>query len=365
LQILTNSTTALGSYNFTVTGKSGSLFHNVVGSLSIVAKSTVDFSLFTSPSSIVTGQNSTRSFGVIGLSLNLFAGNVSISTSNIPSGVAVQFLGPSPPTLHVPSGGNATILGVLNVAINSVPGNYSINVTGTSGNLIHTAVLLLTITSTVGPNFSIKISPTILTLAQGSAGSFNITVTSIGNFSGQVQISDGIVPSVPAGVTFGVSPATLFLAPGGTASTAMKIFTNATATVGTYNVTIGGFSGSLIHQLFGSLVITRAGFESLALINYTFNSTTAVTLNLENMGNLSISFVAYYVKDASGNQYALTAWSGPTISPHTSFPTLILIGSSCPSCLIIGSAFTFTPGNAYTVTLVTSRNNQFSFELFR
>ncbi len=365
LQILTNSTTALGSYNFTVTGKTSSLFHSTVGSLLITTGSSGDFSMFTSPSSITTAQNSTRSFGVIALSMSGFAGNVSISTSNIPSGVGVQFLGPSPPVLHVPSGGNGTIIAVLSVGINSVAGNYSIHVTGTSGSLTHTATLLLTISSTVGPNFGIKISPTILTLAQGSAGSINITVTSIGGFTGQVQISDGIIPSVPAGVTFGVSPATLFLSPGGTASTAMKIFTNATATIGTYNVTIGGFSGSLIHQLFGSLIITRAGFESLALINYAFNSTTAVTLNLENMGNLSISFVAYYVKDASGNQYALTAWSGPTISPHTSLATLILIGSSCPSCVLSGSAFTFTPGNAYTVTLVTSRNNQFSFELFR
>src|SRR5207249_3325329 len=92
LQILTNSTTALGAYNYTVTGTSGSLFHSAVGSLSITTSSSGDFSLFTSPSSIMTTQNSTRSFGVIALSLNGFAGNVSISTSNLPSGVAVQFL---------------------------------------------------------------------------------------------------------------------------------------------------------------------------------------------------------------------------------------------------------------------------------
>src|SRR6267143_5228254 len=193
LQILTNSTTALGSYNYTVTGTSGSLFHNVVGSLSITAGSSGDFSLFTSPSSIVTGQNSTRSFGVIALSLNGFAGNVSLSTSNLPSGVAVQYLGPSPPTLHVPSGGNATIVAVLNVGISSVPGNYSIHVTGTSGSLSHTATVLLTISPTVGPDFAIRINPSFLTLTPGSAGSINITVTSIGGFTGSVSISGAIV----------------------------------------------------------------------------------------------------------------------------------------------------------------------------
>jgi hypothetical protein len=147
----------------------------------------------------------------------------------------------------------------------------------------------------------------------------------------------------------------------------MRIFTNATVAIGSYNVTIVGISGSLIHQVFGSLRVTNVIIESLALISYSFslNSTTAVTLNLENSGSVSISFVAYSVRDSSGNQYSLTAWSGPTISPQTSAPALILIGSSCPSCVLSGSAFTFTPGNSYTITLVTSRNNQFSFVLFR
>jgi hypothetical protein len=147
----------------------------------------------------------------------------------------------------------------------------------------------------------------------------------------------------------------------------MRIFTNATATSGTFNVTVGGISGSLIHQVFGSLRITNVIIESLTLISYSFslNSTTAVTLNLQNSGNVSISLIAYTVRDSSGDQYALTAWSGPTISSQTSAPALILIGSSCPSCVLSGSAFTFTPGNSYTITLVTSRNNQFSFVLFR
>ena len=147
----------------------------------------------------------------------------------------------------------------------------------------------------------------------------------------------------------------------------MSIFTNSTAAIGTYNVTIGGISGSLVHQVFGSLRVTNVIIESLTLINYSFslNSTTAVTLDLENSGNVSISFIAYSVRDSSGNQYTLTPWSGPTISPQTSAPTLILIGSSCPSCVLSGSAFTFTPGNSYTITLVTSRNNQFTFTLVR
>src|SRR5207302_1362 len=101
---------SLGLVNVTLSSMGG--FN---GTISITTGSSGDFSLFTSPSSIITAQNSTRSFGVVALSLNGFAGNVSISTSNVPSGVGVQFLGPSPPTLIVPSDGNATIIAVLNI----------------------------------------------------------------------------------------------------------------------------------------------------------------------------------------------------------------------------------------------------------
>jgi hypothetical protein len=105
--------------------------------------------------------------------------------------------------------------------------------------------------------------------------------------------------------------------------------------------------------------------EALALDSYTFASGTNLTLFLRNLGNVSVSLVSYYVKDSSGNQYALTGWAGPTINPNTATPVMILIGPSCPGCTLVGSAFTFTPGFSYTITIITSRNNQFSFTVVR
>src|SRR5205823_12408738 len=52
--------------------------------------------------------------------------------------------------------------------------------------------------------------------------------------------------------------------------------------------------------------------------------------------------------------YASNNWSGPTVIPNA-YTTINL--------LIDGNAFTFHSGTYYTITLITSRNNQFTFTI--
>jgi hypothetical protein len=104
--------------------------------------------------------------------------------------------------------------------------------------------------------------------------------------------------------------------------------------------------------------------ESLSYDSYSFGaagSTNNITMYLRNFGACTISMRAYYVKDTSGNQYSLTSWSGPTIVPNNVVATTFYIGSSCPSCTLTGTAFSFQSGNSYTITVATSRGNQFQF----
>ena len=67
-------------------------------------------------------------------------------------------------------------------------------------------------------------------------------------------------------------------------------------------------------------------------------------MNLMNAGNVAVAFIAYYVKDSSGNQYANGNWSGPSIAPGAAISINILID---------GTAFTFHAGMYYTVEIVT------------
>jgi hypothetical protein len=125
--------------------------------------------------------------------------------------------------------------------------------------------------------------------------------------------------------------------------------------------------------LLGTLLVTpQTGKEALNSEFSGFTSGTNMTLNLRNTGSAAITFASYYVKDSNGNQYSRTNWAtGPNAQTTATNPNqldvvFILIGSTCGSgCANTGSAFTYTAGYSYTVIVVTSRNNQFSFTVTR
>ncbi len=119
--------------------------------------------------------------------------------------------------------------------------------------------------------------------------------------------------------------------------------------------------------LLGSLLVTpQTGKEALSLENTSFTNGTYTSLFIRNTGTASVSFVTYYVKDSNQNQYSRTTWTGaPTNQAVNALVTTpINIGAQC-GCSLSGTAFTFQPGNSYTVVVITSRNNQFTFTIIR
>ncbi len=87
-------------------------------------------------------------------------------------------------------------------------------------------------------------------------------------------------------------------------------------------------------------------------IVFLFRRAIHLTVSIRNTGSVPVTLAAYYVKDSGNNQYANTYWSGPTVMPNP----MIAMG-----IIIDGQAFTFQSGSTYTLTLVTSGNNQFMF----
>ena len=107
--------------------------------------------------------------------------------------------------------------------------------------------------------------------------------------------------------------------------------------------------------------------ESLMLENTSFTNGTYTTLFIRNTGTTPVSFVTYYVKDATQNQYSQTNWAGAGITnqPVNGLITApINIGAQC-GCTAPSTPFTFTPGNSYTVIIITSKNNEFVFTITR
>jgi hypothetical protein len=116
--------------------------------------------------------------------------------------------------------------------------------------------------------------------------------------------------------------------------------------------------------------IVRTGTEALNLETDSFpnGSYTNVILDLRNTGTASLSLVSYYVKDSSGNQWALTSWTGPTINPNALGQADVAIGFACGSCTYSGGSGVFNQfvsGYSYTIVVVTARNNQFAFTVVR
>ena len=96
------------------------------------------------------------------------------------------------------------------------------------------------------------------------------------------------------------------------------------------------------------------GRELLTVETSTVNSPTNLTLNIRNTGEVGISLDRYSVKDSIGNQYTKMNWTTPFMTPNQLAAINIVID---------GNAFTFQSKNSYTVTLITTRNNQFQFAI--
>jgi len=92
--------------------------------------------------------------------------------------------------------------------------------------------------------------------------------------------------------------------------------------------------------------------EALTVQSYGINTPTNLTLNIFNAGASSKALIAYYVKDSTSAQYANSNWSGPNIPPAVVISVNILID---------GRAFTFQTRMSYSVTIVDSTYDQFTF----
>jgi hypothetical protein len=120
--------------------------------------------------------------------------------------------------------------------------------------------------------------------------------------------------------------------------------------------------------LLGTLLVQpNVGKEAITMDTYAFPNNSNVTLTLRNAGTVAITFASYYVKNATGTTYTQSGWSwGPTIQPNAPGLAQVGVTAGCGGCGSFStSSFTFVSGNSYTVTMVTSRNNQFTFTVVR
>ncbi len=360
--VTATSSTTLGYYNITVQGKTSTLSHSMTISADVTPPPpppTPDFYLSSNPSSLTTPRGTSTTATLTISSILSYSGNVALSATIYPSGINSPRVSLNLTTLILRAGAtNATTL-IAN-AFNSTAGSYTIQITGTSGTHTNTIYISLSVTAPVGREilyleFYIFFSPTNATLYIRNGGTLTSTLTAyyVTDTSGdQYALTSWNGPVInpnqlgPAKILIGAS------------------CSGCTRTGSAFTFTPGNsYTVSVITSYGGQFMftITEPIQESLSLDHATLNSGTNVTLYLRNNGNVPTTLVSYNVTNASGNRYVLTSFAGPTIPVGALVPVNVTIGPSCPSCRLYGSAFTFTIGNSYTFTFLTSRNNLFTY----
>src|SRR6266850_1850616 len=195
LTLTANGTATTGTATVTVTGTSGSLTHTKMGSPTVNAAATPNFSLSASPSSVTIVQGGSAGTSTIAITpSNGFSGSVTLSATGVPNGVTAAF-GTNPAT------SSSTL--TLTASGTATTGTTNVTVTGTSGSLSHTTTVSLTVNAAGQQNFSLSASPSSVTITQGSSGTSTITVNPQSGFGGSVSLS---ASGLPSGVTPSFNP---------------------------------------------------------------------------------------------------------------------------------------------------------------
>ena len=201
-----------------------------------VTSQQADFSVTATPSSRKVPPGTGTTYSVSVTPSGGFNGTVNFSVSGLPSGATATFN----PT-SVTGSGSSTLS--ITTSSSTPPGNYSLTITATSGNLTHTAKVSLQVA-----DFSISASPSSQTVGRNSQTTFTVSVAALGPFSGSVTF---LVSGLPARVTSSFVPTSVT----GSGTTTLTITTKPKTPIGTYPLTIKGKAGILIHSTTVTLVV--------------------------------------------------------------------------------------------------------------
>jgi hypothetical protein len=121
-----------------------------------------------------------------------------------------------------------------------------LTVTGTSGSIVHSTGITLVVTP--APDFSLSISPSSVTVLRGQTGTYTVSTSAVGGFTGPVTLSIAGLPA-RSSASFTPNP----VAASGAA--ALHVSTASRTPRGDFTLIITGTTGSLVHQATATLVV--------------------------------------------------------------------------------------------------------------
>ena len=227
-----------------------------------------------------------------------FSAAVLLSATGLPNGVTAAF---SNSSLSAPGSGTSTL--TLSVGSQVATGSYPIGISANGGTVTQNASLTLIVTQ--AGSFTLGLSASSVSLAQGGAGSVQATVTAANGFSAPVALT---VAGLPSGATAIPTPAS-FAAPGSGTSTVLLGAGTQTA-AGSYTVMVTATGGGVTQNASFTLTVTPGGSFTLALNASALNVAQGGSGSVQETVSVSGGFNSAVTLTVAGLPTGVTATPG-------------------------------------------------------
>jgi hypothetical protein len=283
------------------------------------------------PSSLTVAQGTSGSAPVTVSSLRGFSGDTTLTASTAPSGVTLDFT-PNPVTLPA-NGSVGSTLGVT-ADTNATLGPAALTLTGTSGTTVGSLPFALTISG-----FQVT-APATLVAYQGGGAAATINVDSLFGFTDATSLS---VTGLPAGVTGGLSPATVTPPPSGHGPSTLLLAASPSAT-GTATLTVSGVSNG----------VTRSADIGLSIVPGFFAEGAESAASPMRLTASNLSQTAWFRTSSTSNSGSF-AWQ-VGVPPGGVYSSLADARLTTPPLDLSGAT---TAGLSYRYKYQTRRNRDF------
>lgn len=326
----------IGDYNFVVQG-TGSDPNSTTEQSGLVTLHVINFGLTTpSPSSITMTPGST-SHPVIfqAIAMGSFNQTVTVSCSTNLSGASCSL---TPGTTVSPTSSSpVNMTATVTIPTNASAGSYTATITATTPGAPAPITTTFSVVVSVTPDFSLQQTGTFPTVNAGStttSGSMN--VNSINNFSGTVSLACSLVSG---NGSCSVNPSSVSMFP---ATVSVKANAS-TLSAGSYQMTVTGTSGALIHTL-------AIGFN---VADYQISGMSSLSIVPGMQGVASLTFTpSTYYNGQIATTCSVTAIPGATCVLSKSSPIAVTTGSPVSFTATISTPSTASAGN-YNVSINT------------
>jgi hypothetical protein len=330
------SSMTAGNYTLIIMGNSTTLIHSTAAVFKFG-----DFTL-SATSSGPLNVNQSSSVTISLTPFNHFTGTVSL-TENMQTGLSCGQISPSSLT----SSGTASLTCTATSA-----GNYTVQIRGIAGSLMHTTTLVIQIT-----DFSVSANPTLITSPVGTNATSIIMVSSLNGYHGTVNVTAAVQSQTTTGGSGGlggrprlemsppasapdpiVSPNSLVIIAGGNGQYTVTIILPSGALAGNYTIIVTGTDGLLFHSTQLTIAVSDFSLSSpTSTVAISPGSNSTITLNLQSLnGFQALLNISTTINPA-----------GPVTSVN---PSTIFLSSTSSSILTITVPSNIPAGN-YTLTV--------------